>query len=146
MRIGDLAQRSGLTTATIRFYERQGLLPPPSRADNGYREYSVTDLERAVTFAGFRDLGIEPPEAARLADQCATGRCDVTFAELTPILAGHRAAIATRVAEMLALDARLAALQHTIVTTGQSDPSTGPNGKEVSMHCCDGGCCGGGCC
>ena len=84
MRIGDLAKRSGLTTATIRFYERQGLLPPPSRADNGYRDYTVTDLERAVTFAGFRDLGLEPPEAARLADQCATGRCDVTFAELTP--------------------------------------------------------------
>ncbi|MEP5253091.1 MerR family DNA-binding transcriptional regulator, partial [Marinobacter sp.] len=39
MRIGQLAQSVGVDTQTIRFYERQGLLPPPDRQENGYRVY-----------------------------------------------------------------------------------------------------------
>ena len=35
MRIGQLAQLVGVETQTIRFYEQQGLLPPPDRQDNG---------------------------------------------------------------------------------------------------------------
>ena len=34
MRIGELAQASGTPVETIRFYEREGLLPPPARADS----------------------------------------------------------------------------------------------------------------
>ncbi len=41
MRIGQLAQSVGVDTQTIRFYERQGLLPPPGRQENGYRVYTV---------------------------------------------------------------------------------------------------------
>ena len=40
MRIGQLAQLVGVETQTIRFYEQQGLLPPPDRQDNGYRVYT----------------------------------------------------------------------------------------------------------
>jgi Cd(II)/Pb(II)-responsive transcriptional regulator len=40
MRIGQLAQSVGVETQTIRFYERQGLMPPPDRQDNGYRVYT----------------------------------------------------------------------------------------------------------
>lgn len=46
MRIGALAQQLGTTTDAIRFYERCGLLPTPSRADNRYREYTGADAER----------------------------------------------------------------------------------------------------
>lgn len=40
MRIGQLAQIAGIDTQTIRFYEQQGLLPPPERQENGYRVYT----------------------------------------------------------------------------------------------------------
>lgn len=40
MRIGELADRSGVTTKTIRFWESQGLLAEPSRTPSGYRDYS----------------------------------------------------------------------------------------------------------
>jgi DNA-binding transcriptional MerR regulator len=99
MRIGEVAELSGLSTATIRFYERRGLLPGPGRATNGYREYSHIDLDRTAMFARLRGLGIEAPEAARLADQCATGHCDLTVIEMPAVLAGHRAAIGERIAE-----------------------------------------------
>jgi Cd(II)/Pb(II)-responsive transcriptional regulator len=40
MRIGQLAQLTGVDTQTIRFYEKQGLLPLPDRQENGYRVYT----------------------------------------------------------------------------------------------------------
>lgn len=39
MRIGELADRVGVPTQTVRFYERRGLLPAPRRQPNGYRAY-----------------------------------------------------------------------------------------------------------
>jgi MerR family copper efflux transcriptional regulator len=39
MRIGQAAARAGVTCDTLRYYERQGLVPRPPRATNGYREY-----------------------------------------------------------------------------------------------------------
>ena len=46
LRIGQLAKSAGVNVQTIRFYEREGLLAPPSRTASGYRAYTVSDLER----------------------------------------------------------------------------------------------------
>ena len=46
MRIGELAQASGTTTKTLRFYEQAGLLPAPERTASGYRDYSPETLAR----------------------------------------------------------------------------------------------------
>ena len=46
MRIGQLAERSGLTAKTIRYYESIGLLVEPSRTPAGYREYGDDAVER----------------------------------------------------------------------------------------------------
>ena len=45
MRIGQLARSVGVDTQTIRFYEQQGLLPPPDRQANGYRAYTEKHCE-----------------------------------------------------------------------------------------------------
>lgn len=46
MRIGVLSERTGVSTKTIRYYEDIGVLPEPSRAPNGYREYDESAVER----------------------------------------------------------------------------------------------------
>ena len=46
MQIKQLASATGVDIETIRFYEKQGLLPAPARLDNGYRDYQVSHLER----------------------------------------------------------------------------------------------------
>lgn len=78
MLIGELADHTGVTTKTLRFYERQGLVPEPGRTEGGYRDYDPTTVDR-VSFirdaqaAGFtlaqigeilaiRDGGEEPCE------------------------------------------------------------------------------------
>ncbi|WP_084502308.1 Cd(II)/Pb(II)-responsive transcriptional regulator [Fundidesulfovibrio putealis] len=49
MKIGDLAKRAGCTVETIRYYEREGLLPKPERGANNYRLYDSSHL-RALCF------------------------------------------------------------------------------------------------
>jgi DNA-binding transcriptional MerR regulator len=44
--IGQLSQRTGVSSETIRYYERITLLSRPQRAENGYRQYGETDVER----------------------------------------------------------------------------------------------------
>jgi DNA-binding transcriptional MerR regulator len=46
MRIGELAEASGTTTKTLRFYEEQGLLPPAERTSSGYRDYTPEAVAR----------------------------------------------------------------------------------------------------
>ena len=46
MRIGELADRGGVTTKTVRYYESIGVLAEPPRTAGGYRDYGAADLER----------------------------------------------------------------------------------------------------
>ncbi len=46
MKIGELAERSGLAASAIRYYEKAGLMPKATRGANGYRAYDDTALER----------------------------------------------------------------------------------------------------
>ena len=44
--IGEVADRTGVTQRTLRFYEEKGLLNPPERMDGGFRLYSERDIQR----------------------------------------------------------------------------------------------------
>lgn len=46
MRIGTVAEMTGISAQTIRFYERRGLLPDPRRDPNGYRQYDEEFVRR----------------------------------------------------------------------------------------------------
>ncbi len=46
LQIGQVAERTGVTQRTLRFYEERGLLKPPTRMDGGFRLYSEDDVER----------------------------------------------------------------------------------------------------
>ncbi len=46
MKISELSRATGVDVETIRFYEKEGLLPAPAREANGYRAYTAAHLER----------------------------------------------------------------------------------------------------
>ena len=46
MKIGELAQKAEVNIDTVRYYERQGLLPAPQRLRSGYRQYQAQDVSR----------------------------------------------------------------------------------------------------
>ena len=55
--IGHLARQTGTKVETIRFYEKNGLLPEPSRTDGNYRAYEQEHLDRLSFIRRARDLG-----------------------------------------------------------------------------------------
>jgi DNA-binding transcriptional MerR regulator len=56
LRIGELAQASGVAAKTIRFYEEVELLPPAQRAENRYRLYGEEDVRRLRFIRNARSL------------------------------------------------------------------------------------------
>jgi DNA-binding transcriptional MerR regulator len=56
LRIGEIAERSGVTPRTIRYYEELGLLPRAEREQGKHRMYSEADVERLREMTRLRDL------------------------------------------------------------------------------------------
>src|SRR6266446_5907329 len=64
--IGVLSKRTGCNVETIRFYEREGLLPAPARSPGGYRLYSKDHLKRLTFIRRARALGFSIDEVRKL--------------------------------------------------------------------------------
>ena len=56
LQIGEVAERTGVTQRTLRFYEERGLLKPPSRMEGGFRLYSEEDVQRVEQIKGLQRL------------------------------------------------------------------------------------------
>ena len=56
LQIGEVAERTGVTQRTLRFYEEKGLLRPPTRMDGGFRLYSEEDVKRVEHIRRLQDL------------------------------------------------------------------------------------------
>jgi MerR family transcriptional regulator, repressor of the yfmOP operon len=54
--IGEVAEKTGVTQRTLRFYEEKGLLKPPERMDGGFRLYSDSDVKRIDFIKRLQDL------------------------------------------------------------------------------------------
>ncbi len=64
--IGELAAAVGVNVETIRYYEREGILPEPPRTASGYRQYSDADRWRLAFIRRGKDLGFTLREIAEL--------------------------------------------------------------------------------
>lgn len=69
MQIGALAQAAGCSVATVRYYERAGLLPEPARSEGNFRIYAPMHLERLRTIRGCRALDLSLDEIRALLAQ-----------------------------------------------------------------------------
>jgi len=66
MNIGEASKLSGLPAKTIRYYEDTGLIAPPARAENGYRDYTDTDVHKLRFVRHSRGLGFSVDECSQL--------------------------------------------------------------------------------
>ncbi|MEV0618979.1 MerR family transcriptional regulator [Nonomuraea sp. NPDC050404] len=101
MRIGQLAQRTGVPTRMLRYYEEQDLLHP-ERAENGYRTYPEPAVYRVQQIRGLLDSGLtteiirrilpflDEPDRIHLHPQCLTP-------ELADLLESEAARIQQRI-------------------------------------------------
>src|SRR5512141_1566012 len=118
MNVSELARLAGTAPSAVRWYEQVGVLPPAGRGSNGYREYDTADLARLQLVVALRRLGLAPVDAGRLAGLClAHGSLD---ADLAPVIAEQRAAIARQRADLDRLEGELLDLEMTIAAAGRA--------------------------
>jgi DNA-binding transcriptional MerR regulator len=137
MRIGELAREVGIAPDTVRFYERSGSLPRPSRRANSYREYDDRDVEHLRLLIELRRLDVPLADAARIANWCHSGHCAEASTELPGLIAERRADIARRIASLRALDDRLDGLAHHLGRGSSPSVERSLPMLDGAMACCD---------
>jgi Cu(I)-responsive transcriptional regulator len=103
--IGDVAKATGVKVVTIRYYEKIGLLPVPSRTDGNYRAYNQEHIRGLRFIRRCRDLGFtleQVRDLLRLASQ-KNEECS----EVDRITARHLADIEAKVSDLSRLSAEL---------------------------------------
>lgn len=68
MKIGELAERAGVSHRTIHYYERLGLLQPAQREGAGYRYYDDVALQKLEKIAALKRLGLSLEEIGAVID------------------------------------------------------------------------------
>lgn len=109
MKIGELAQVAQCTVETVRYYEKEGLLPAPARTPGNFRLYGPAHLERLRFIRGCRALDMSHDEIHTLlglADQPAEG-CGA----INAVFDQHIAHVDERIEELAQLKQQLRALR-----------------------------------
>lgn len=68
MQIGEVAERTGLSLRTIRYYEEVGLVVPSARSQGGFRLYTEPDVQRLGVIMRMKPLGFQLEEMRQLLD------------------------------------------------------------------------------
>jgi DNA-binding transcriptional MerR regulator len=123
--ISELAQRAGMTTTTLRFYEQEGLLPA-TRSAAGYRVYDDEAARRLEFIVGAKHIGLALAEIRELLAAWDTGECTDLRDRLRPLIAARIADAQHRSAELAAVTRQLtAALSHLDgpMASGRCEPA-----------------------
>lgn len=114
--IGRASELSGVLIETIRYYEREGIVPKPDRTASGRRVYSSSDIGRLRFIKRCRDLGFSMAEARSLLG--LTEDSDFNCANAREIAVHHLAGIRAKISE---LDRMELALNHLIEQCDRND-------------------------
>lgn len=128
MRIGELAEQTGISTKTARYYESIGLLPEPDRTPSGYRDYDVTAIDRVRFVRDAQATGLTLSEISSVLEIKDAGS---TSCEHTRVLLDrHLADLDEQIARLQAARTELATMAQRAATL---DPSacTDPNRCQV---------------
>jgi MerR family transcriptional regulator, copper efflux regulator len=120
--IAEVAQRSGFTAATLRYYEDIGLLTPARRSDAGYRLYDDTSLERLRFIARAKQLGCSLDEIAELTTVWDGGRCAPVQERLRATVQAKIADAHDQIAELTRLAGDLERAAATLSVTAVDGP------------------------
>ena len=119
MVIHELARKTGVPAKTIRYYEGIGLLPPPQRSTNNYRQYQASDIEQVRFIASARSLGFTLAEIMDILAMRATGIAPC--GQVLETLQRQLTDIDQRIADMLVLRETLVHLYHEGTNLPQDD-------------------------
>ena len=96
--IQEVSKKTGLSAHTLRYYEKEGLLPHVERSTGGFRQYSEANLETLGLICCLKNTGMSLQEIARFVEWAREG--DRTLKERVDLLYRHREYVINRIAEM----------------------------------------------
>ena len=108
MKIGEVAERSGVPAKTIRFWEDQHLLPAPARTPAGYRDYEPPILERLAFIRHAQAAGLTLEHIRQVLDIRDDGQPPCVH--VAGLIARRLAEVEARLAELARARDQLAAL------------------------------------
>ncbi len=118
MKIGELAKAAFTQSETIRYYEREGLLPVAARTESNYRSYDGSHIQRLAFIRHCRSLDMTLGEIRTLlhfkdapAENCA---------QVNALLDEHVGHVVKRIKELKALEKELRGLQHLCASSRPS--------------------------
>ena len=115
MKIGEASAASGCHIETIRYYEKEGLLPEPSRSDGNYRLYGEEHIERLRFIRHCRTLDMALDEVRTLLRYRDTPTEDC--GDVNALLDEHIHAVEVRVDELMQLKGHLVVLRQKCAST-----------------------------
>lgn len=98
MTVSEAAERVGLTTYTLRWYEQEGLVEPVDRDSAGRRQYSDQDVDWLVLLTRLRRTGMPVRDMRRYAELARQG--DRTLGARRALFEAHRDRVLARIAEL----------------------------------------------
>ena len=98
MRISEVSEQSDLSSDTLRYYERIGLIPPVNRNDSGVRDYSDLDVRRVEFIKCMRSVGL--PIEVLIEYYGLVQQGDETVEARKEILVEQRAQLVAKMEEM----------------------------------------------
>ncbi len=118
MKIGELAKRTDCTAETIRYYEREGLLPEPRRSEGNYRQYNESHVEQLVFIRNCRLLDMTHHEIREL----LALRCQpqASCGDVNGLIDAHIGHVSERLAALAQLQQQLIELPSTVATAATS--------------------------
>lgn len=116
--IGALSERTGVNIETIRYYEREGLLPAAPRTEGGHRVFSETHLRRLLFIRRSRALGFSGAEVQALLGLVDGG---YTCGEVRDLTLTHLAEVRAKVADLQRLEKTLETISSKCAGGGVPD-------------------------
>jgi len=128
MRIKEFAHQTNLSAKTIRYYEEIGLLPPPNRLENGYRDYEETDVHRVRFVSGARSLDFSLDDIGEILD--LRDQREAPCRVVLDLIEEKANEISRRIAELQRMETELREL-HLL---GLTFPTDDVDGKNCVCH------------
>ena len=119
MKIGDLALATDTSVESIRYYEREGLLPAPARTASNYRRYDEAHVQRLMFIRRCRALDMALDEIRTLLG--CIDRPDADCGVANTLLDEHLGHVRHRIAELRRLEAELRALRAQCASPRSAD-------------------------
>jgi MerR family transcriptional regulator, copper efflux regulator len=130
---GQLAKASGLNAETIRFYDKEGLLPTPSRSQAGYRQYSPDCIQRLVFIKQTQALGFSLAEIRELLT--LKDKPDASQRDVKKLITEKRLQIQAKMIALQDIDTMLGELDAQCDGTGETSSCQILNQLSQPSHC-----------